>query len=71
MRIRELAFTRPRFGASCFCVRLRPKGWRVNRKRLRRLYRLEGCQARMRVKPRKHLALHRGPAPVPTGRGQH
>jgi putative transposase len=39
----------------------------VNRKRVRRLYRLEGLQVRMRVRRRKHIALHRGPAPVPNG----
>jgi putative transposase len=37
----------------------------VNRKRVRRLYRLDGLQLRMRVRRRKHQALHRGPAPVP------
>lgn len=39
----------------------------MNRKRVRRLYRLDGLQVRMRVRRRKHMALHRGPAPVPTG----
>jgi len=39
----------------------------VNRKRVRRLYRLEGLQLRMRVRRRKHIALHRGPAPRPIG----
>jgi len=39
----------------------------VNRKRVRRLYRLEGLQLRMRVRRRKHIALHRGPAPTPVG----
>ena len=39
----------------------------MNRKRVRRLYRLEGLQLRMRVRRRKHSALHRGPAPLPTG----
>jgi putative transposase len=34
---------------------------------VRRLYRLEGLQLRMRVRRRKHIALHRGPAPTPTG----
>ena len=34
---------------------------------MRRLYRLEGLQLRMRVRRRKHIALHRGPAPTPTG----
>ena len=70
MRIRELVFTRPRFGANRICVLLRREGWAVNRKRVRRLFRLEGLQVRMRVKRRKHMALHRGPAPVPTSRGQ-
>jgi putative transposase len=70
MRIRELAFARPRFGANRIGVLLRREGWRVNKKRVRRLYRLEGRQVRMRVKRRKHMALHRGPAPVPTGRGE-
>ena len=46
---------------------LRREGWRVNRKRVRRLYRLEGLQLRMRVRRRKHIALHRGPAPVSVG----
>lgn len=38
-----------------------------NRKRVRRLYRLEGLQVRMRVRRRKHIALHRGPRPTPAG----
>jgi len=42
MRIRELAHTRPRFGANRICVLLWREGWAVNRKRVRRLYRLEG-----------------------------
>ena len=46
---------------------LRREGWRINRKRVRRLYRLEGLQLRMRVRRRKHIALHRGPAPIPAG----
>ena len=39
----------------------------MNRTRVRRLYRLEGLQLRMQVRRRKHIALHRGPAPIPTG----
>ena len=46
---------------------LRREGWPINRKRVRRLYRLEGLQVRMRVRRRKHMALHRGPAPVAAG----
>jgi putative transposase len=46
---------------------LRREGWSVNRKRVRRLYRLDGLQVRMRVRRRKHMALHRGPASVSAG----
>jgi putative transposase len=48
-------------------VLLRREGWPINQKRVRRVYRLEGLQLRMRVRRRKHIALHRGPAPVPAG----
>ena len=70
LRIRELAFARPRFGYERIHTLLRREGWPVNRKRVRRLYRLERLQVRMRVRRRKRLALHRGPAPMPTGGGQ-
>ena len=46
------------------------EGWHVNKTRVRRLYRLEGLQVRMRIRRRKYMALHRGPAPTPTGRQQ-
>ncbi|HKV40909.1 MAG TPA: IS3 family transposase, partial [Blastocatellia bacterium] len=67
LRLRDLAHTRPRFGYLRIWVVLRREGWPVNRTRVRRLYRLEGLQLRMRVRRRTHLALHRGPAPVPVG----
>jgi putative transposase len=67
LRIRELAHARPRFGYWRIWVLLRREGWTVNHKRVRRLYRLEGLQLRMRVRRRKHIALHRGPTPTPTG----
>jgi putative transposase len=67
LRIRELAHARPRFGYLRIWVLLRREGWGVNRKRVRRLYRLDGLQVRMRVRRRKHIALHRGPAPAPAG----
>lgn len=66
-RIREIALARPRFGCQRIHVLLRREGWRVNIKRVRRLYRLEGLQVRARVRRRKHMALHRGPAPAPIG----
>lgn len=64
MRIRDLAHARPRFGYQRITVLLRREGWLVNRKRVRRLYRLQGLQLRMRVRRRKHMCLHRGPVPT-------
>jgi putative transposase len=67
MRIREIAEARPRFGYQRVYVMLRREGGRVNLKRVRRLYRLEGLQVRRRVRKRRHRALHRGPVPAATG----
>jgi putative transposase len=67
LRIRDLARARPRFGYLRIRVLLQREGWGVNRKRVRRLYRLDGLQLRMRVRRREHQALHRGPAPAPVG----
>ena len=66
LRIREIAYARPRFGYQRIHVMLRREGWPVNKKRVRRLYRLEGLQLRMRIRRRKHMCLHRGPVPVPS-----
>jgi putative transposase len=57
----------PALGYRRLWILLRREGWGVNHKRVRRLYRLEGLPVRMRVRRRKHMARHRGPAPVPTG----
>jgi putative transposase len=67
LRIRDLAQARPRFGYLRIWVLLRREAWGVNRKQVRRLYRLDGLQVRMRVRRRKHMARHRGPAPMPAG----
>lgn len=71
MRIREIAQARPRFGYERITVMLRREGWPVGRKRVRRLYRLEGLQLRMRCRRRKRHSLHRGPTPAPSGPGQY
>lgn len=42
---------------------LRREGWKVNKKRMHRWYRLECLQLRMRMRRRKHMCLHRGPVP--------
>jgi len=70
MRIREIAMSRPRFGYQRIHVVLRREGWPINRKRVHRLYCLEGLQVRMRVRRRKRLSLHRGPAPRPLAAGE-
>jgi putative transposase len=66
LRIRDIAHARPRFGFARITVMLRREGWPVNRKRVRRLYGLQGLQLRMRIRRRKHMCLHRGPAPQAT-----
>jgi putative transposase len=38
----------------------------VNKKRVRRLYRLDGLQLRTRIRRRKHMCLHRGPVSAPS-----
>ena len=50
LRIREIAMGCPRFGYLRVQVMLRREGWPVGKKRVYRLYRLEGLQLRMMVK---------------------
>jgi putative transposase len=52
-RIRDIAMSRPRFGYLRVLVMLKREGWQVSKKRIYRLYRLEGLQLRMKVKRRK------------------
>jgi putative transposase len=64
-RLRELAAVRVRFGYRRLTVLLKREGWRVNAKRIYRLYGLEGLE--VRTKPRKKLASRaRVPLPAPT-----
>lgn len=46
----RIAMDRPRFGYLRVQVMLRREGWPVGKKRVYRLYRLEGLQLRMKVK---------------------
>lgn len=62
-RLRELAAVRVRFGYRRLTVLLRREGWRVNAKRIYRLYGEEGLA--VRTKPRKKLAS-RPRVPLPT-----
>jgi len=64
-RLRELAAVRVRFGYRRLTVLLKRDGWKVNAKRIYRLYDLEGLA--VRTKPRKRLASRaRVPAVAPT-----
>jgi putative transposase len=69
-RIREIAQARPRFGYVRIWIMLRREGWPDNKKRIHRLYRLEGLQVRMRARRKKRLSLRRGVAPPASGRDQ-
>jgi len=57
MRLKELAAIRVGFGFERLTILLRREGWRVNRKRVYRLYREEGLQ--VRTKQRKKIARRR------------
>lgn len=52
-RIREIAYSRIRYGFHRIHVLLRREGWKVNHKRTYRLYCLEGLNLRYK-KPRRH-----------------
>jgi putative transposase len=58
MRIKDLASSRVRYGYLRIHALLRREGWRVNRKRVYRLYREQGLQLRL-VKRRKRLSAVR------------
>lgn len=62
MRLRDLAAVRVRWGYRRLHVLLRREGWEVNHKRVRRLYKLEGLDLRLR-KRKKLVALPRVPCP--------
>jgi putative transposase len=57
MRLRELAGVRVRYGYRRLHVLLQREGWRVNHKRVYRLYRLEGLSVRAKVRKKRTSAL--------------
>jgi putative transposase len=57
MRLRELAGVRVRYGYRRLHILLRREGWRVNHKRVYRLYRLEGLSVRSKVRRKQASAL--------------
>jgi putative transposase len=63
-RIRELAAARVRYGYFRIYILLRREGWKINHKRVYRLYRQEGLSMRLR-RPRRHvMAAHRAARPA-------
>lgn len=70
MRVKELAFSRPRYGYRRIFILLRREGWPVNHKRVYRIYKEEGLMVRTKRR-RKHAAKTRlKPLPV-TRRAEH
>jgi putative transposase len=69
-RIRELAAARPRFGYRRIGVLLRREGWRVNAKRVYRIYREEGLEVRTKRRRKRvsHVRLVLPPARGPNER---
>ena len=55
-RIREIATIRVRYGYRRVHILLRREGWRVNHKRIYRLYRKEGLQMRLKP-PRRRVSI--------------
>ena len=68
-RLRELAHQFRRFGYRWLHDRLQREGWRVNHKRVGRLYRVEGLQVRKRRRKRC-VGVPRLTLPTPTGANQ-
>ena len=69
MRLRELAAARVRFGYRRLTVLLRRDGWRVNAKRIYRLYTEEGLIVRTKIR-RRAARRHRVPLAVATTTNQ-
>ena len=58
-RIRDLAAARVRYGYYRLYILLRREDWRINHKRVYRLYREEGLSMRAR-RPRRHVTAPTG-----------
>ena len=58
MRIKEIAASRVRYGYLRIHVLLRREGWKINRKRVYRLYTEENLQMRRKA-PRRHVSSRR------------
>jgi putative transposase len=63
-RLRELAFSRPRYGSRRLHVLLQREGWQVNHKKVERIYAEEGLMLRSKRR-RKVASRARSPLPTP------
>jgi putative transposase len=66
-RIREIAYSRIRYGCKRIHILLRREGWKINEKRTYRLYLLEGLNLRHK-KPRRHKSSSGRIARIPAQR---
>lgn len=66
MRIRDIAAARVRYGYRRIHILLQREGWKVNHKRVYRLYRTEGLELRLKMRKKKQAALPRVPCPEAT-----
>jgi len=69
-RFKELSAARPTFGYLRLHMLLRREGWRVNRKRVYRLYREEGLQVRTKKRRKKIATRVRAPQSEATSRDE-
>jgi putative transposase len=66
LRLKELAYARPRYGYRRLTILLQREGWAVNHKRVHRIYREEGLM--VRTKRRKKRAAEWRVKPLPATR---
>ena len=66
LRLKDLAAVRVRWGYRRLHVLLGREGWKVNHKRVYRLYKQEGLELRMRPRRKKRAATPRVPCPPAT-----
>ena len=64
-RMRELALARPRYGYRRIHILLLREGWKLNHKKVYRIYREERLALRIRRKKRKYASVVRVPPPKP------
>ena len=66
IRIRDFATSRVRYGYRRIQILLQREGWKVNQKRVYRLYKQEGLELRLKTRKKKRAALPRAVCPEAT-----